>query len=291
MNKLLKGFTLTEVLVALAVLAFALIPLMGIMWSGVRKTDVSSTYSNAANVGASVLEFLLNDSVRFQDLDFSNPIANPIRDTKASRESAGLETTEVGKNDFLGDFCMETPPPGTCGDPVSKARYFKIGRDNYYTDLYIGAYYENVPGSVGRTTALSYQYMENPEINFENKLNQPHLFYDTLQLGSGLTYSLTEYSPYYHSDWKIDPLVAKPRYRTDREISAPIPNALIPFDFLTSNVSSAEYSNFAKIQIFVRWGWAGAYSTASSDWSSAPRIDERGGAKMIELVTFKGRFE
>ena len=130
-----KGFTLTEVLVALVVLAFALIPLMGIMWTGVRKTDISSTYSNAANVGASVLEFLLNDSVRFQDLDFSNPIANPIRDTKTSRESSGLNTTEVGKNNFLGDYCLETAPPATCADPVSKARYFKVGRDNYYTDL------------------------------------------------------------------------------------------------------------------------------------------------------------
>jgi len=312
----LKGFTLTEILVALAVLAFALVPLMGVMWSGVRKTDISNSYANASNVGASVLEFLLNDSIRFQDLDFTNPLAAPLRDAAGSRESAGLTTTTVGANNFLGDYCAETAPPANCGSAMSKARYFKIGRENYYTDLYIGAYHVNVPGSAGRTTALSYQYMANPVVDYEGMQNGfnlidyegvpnlPHLFYDTLQLSTGVSYPLSaggfgdfrNYSPYYHDWWSIDPALRpeKFRYRGDPEVSSPIPNANGPFNYLGANVSDAEYSNFAKIQLFVRWGWQNAFQTAGADWTQASersRVDERGGAKMIELVTFKGRFQ
>ena len=304
-----NGFTLTEVLVALAVLAFALVPLMGVMWSGVRKTDISNSYSNASNVGASILEFLLNDSVRFQDLDFSNPLANPLRDADASRESAGFTTATIGRNDFLGTYCAQTAPPATCQSVMSKARYFKIGRENYYTDLYIGAYHVGVPGSAGRTTWVSHGYLENPSIDYEQVPNKPHHLYDTLSLSSAVTYlrsdsfanipvegngDYTAYSPYYQPQWAIDPGLHDRRTKSDEEISIPLDNANIPFNYLGANASNAQYANFAKIQLFIRWGWQNAFETAGTDWTQAAqrsRVDERGGAKMIQLVTFKGRFQ
>ena len=117
MNKLKAvrlGFTLTEILVAMAVLAFALVPLMGVMWSGVKRTDISDSYANASTIGASVLEFLLNDSVRFDQLNFTNPLAIDLRDTETSKESYGIVTTVIGTNDFLGQYCGETDPLAGC---------------------------------------------------------------------------------------------------------------------------------------------------------------------------------
>ncbi len=299
-TKRFLGFTLTEILVALAVLAFAFVPLMGVMWSGVRQTDISNTYANASTIGASILEYLLNDSIRFQDIDFTDPSATPLRDSAGSRESAGITTTTVGVNDFLGDFCLETAPPSTCQSPMSKARYFKIGRDNFYTDLYIGAYYDGVPGSAGATTWVSYGYLINPPIDYEQVPNLPDLFYDTLALTSGQPYPTAggagdyqNYSPYYQNEWTLDPALHNRRIRSDMEISLPLDNASVPFDYLGGSADPARYANFSKIQLFIRWGWKSAFASAGADWSDAAErshIDARGGAKMIELVTFKGRF-
>jgi prepilin-type N-terminal cleavage/methylation domain-containing protein len=294
------GFTLTEILVALAVLGFALVPLMGVMWSGVRQTDISNTYANASAIGASILEYLLNDSVRFQEIDFTDPSATPLRDGASSRESAGLTTTTVGVNDFLGDYCFETAPPSKCQSPMSKARYFKIGRDNYYTDLYIGAYYSGIPSSAGATTWVSYGYLDNPFIDYERVPNNPQLFYDTLTLSSGQPYPLAvgngdyqDYSPYYQTQWSLDPAVHNRRGRSDSEISMPLEDPTVPFNYLSGSADPARYTNFSKIQLFIRWGWKNAFVSAGTDWSDSDersQIDSRGGAKMIELVTFKGRF-
>ena len=315
------GFTLTEILVAMSVLAFALVPLMGVMWSGVKRTDISDSYANASTIGASVLEFLLNDSVRFDQLNFTNPLATELRDTADSKESYGIVTTVVGTNDFLGQYCETVPTIGCeanegtssscCQTANSKQRYFKIGRENYYTDLYIGAYFDS-SGALGTTkvTSMTYNYMQNPEIDYEKTPNNPQQFYDTLALEdkgasgykneSGST-TYEEYSPYSSPDgfWNLD-LDASGAYqkKIDNQISLPIYTGTgtpPSFESLAGLASSANYSNFAKIQLFVRWGQSYVANLSNVKASDAEvmitqQIDSRGKAKMIQLVTFKGRF-
>lgn len=298
-----KGFTLTEILIALSVLAFAFVPLMGVMWSGVKRTDVSAAYENAGNIGASVLEFMLADSVRFSDIDFTNPAATALRapDNGAggtdNKESSGILSTSPNFtntiNNFLGEACATNDTDGNCTEPSSKSRYFKIGRSNFYTDMYVGAYYENVPGSAANVkTNLDYRYFRNPVIDYESYEDAgasiPQRFYDTMILNAA-----TGFSPYDPvRGWSVDPSQYETDIRSDKQLSL-----MIPDDPLTSYTTedSAKYANFAKIQLFVRWGhnWLNRVTgaTAGDAVMTARQLDSRGKAKMIQLVTFKGRFE
>ena len=312
-----KGFTLTEILVAMSVLAFSLVPLMGVMWSGVKRTDISDSYANASTIGASVLEFLLNDSVHFDQLNFTNPLATDLRDTAASKESYGIVTTVPGINDFLGQYCETDPAPGCeanegssgscCQIFDSKQRYFKIGRENYHTDLYIGAYFASSSLHPTKTTSMTYNYMQNPAIDYEQAPNNPQQFYDTLALGdigyrndSGPT-NFEDFSPYstVNGAWDLD-LSASGAYRkkVDNQVSLPIYSGAEPmsaFESLSGLATAANYSNFAKIQLFIRWGQSYVANRSevianTGEVNITKQIDSRGKAKMIQLVTFKGRF-
>ncbi len=315
------GFTLTEILVAMSVLAFALVPLMGVMWSGVKRTDISDSYANASTIGASVLEFLLNDSVSFDQLNFTNPLATDLRDTVASKESYGVVTTVAGTNDFLGQYCETEPSSGCessegtsgscCQIPDSKQRYFKIGRENYHTDLYIGAYFASTSLNPTKVTSMTYNYMENPAIDYEEAPNNPQQFYDTLALddkgpsgyknnsGSGST-DFQHFSPYTNGVWDLD-LSASGAYRkkVDNQVSLSIysgTQTMSAFDSLGGLGTAANYSNFAKIQLFIRWGLSyvanqSGVTPVIDEVRVTKQIDSRGKAKMIQLVTFKGRFD
>ena len=313
------GFTLTEILVAMSVLAFALVPLMGVMWSGVKRTDISDSYANATTIGASVLEFLLNDSVRFDQLNFTNPLATDLRDTVASKESYGIVTDVAGTNDFLGQYCGEDDPAsgcevneGTsgscCQTANSKQRYFKIGRENYHTDLYIGAYFASGSLNTTKITSMTYNFMQNPAIDYEEAPNNPQQFYDTLALAdkgykndSGST-DFQHFSPYSSTNvaWNLD-FIASGAYRkkVDNQVSLPIysgTQTMSAFGSLGGLGTSANYSNFAKIQIFVRWGLSyianqSGVNPVTDEVRVTKQIDSRGKAKMIQLVTFKGRFD
>lgn len=314
-----KAFSLTEILVALSVLAFALVPLMGVMWSGVRRTDVSNTYANASQIAASVLEYILNDSVRFSQLNFTNPAAPSLRDSDDSKESYGITTTVLGVNDFLGDRCWDSgvDTEAQCTKAMSKKRFFKIGRNNFYTDLYLGAYFINVPGAPGgKQTNLSYKYLVNPAIDYEVIVDNPQLFYDTAILSNrnygDVGYSYEFFSPYLASDdtvgfsrWSPDPSRHNmDTSKTDQTLSLPFDNADVAFTDVGGSVLGnprfAEYSNFAKVQLFIRWGYefvsekletvSGSSGSYSKD-KAVGMVDSRGKAKMIELVTFKGRFQ
>ena len=315
------GFTLTEILVAMSVLAFALVPLMGVMWSGVKRTDISDSYANASTIGASVLEFLLNDSVRFDQLNFTNPLASELRDSVDSRESYGIVTSVAGTNDFLGQYCENEPASGCeanegtsgscCINATSKQRYFKIGRENYHTDLYIGAYFASTSLHPTKVTSMTYNYMENPAIDYEEAPNNPQQFYDTLALGdkgpsgynnnsaSGST-DFEHFSPYTNGVWHFD-LSQSGAYRkkVDNQVSLPIysgTETMSAFLSLDGLGTAANYSNFAKIQLFIRWGLSYVANQSGeppviNEAMVARQIDSRGKAKMIQLVTFKGRFD
>tara|TARA_B100000674_G_scaffold484475_1_gene489900 strand:- start:684 stop:1652 length:969 start_codon:yes stop_codon:yes gene_type:complete len=313
------GFTLTEILVAMSVLAFALVPLMGVMWSGVKRTDISDSYANATTIGASVLEFLLNDSVRFDQLNFTNPLATNLRDSEDSKESYGIVTDVAGTNDFLGQYCADTDPAsgceaaeGTSGSCCqkydSKQRYFKIGRENYHTDLYIGAYFASTSLHPTKVTSMTYNYMENPAIDYEEAPNNPQQFYDTLALAdkaykndSGST-DFQHFSPYNITNgvWDLD-LSTSGAYRkkVDNQVSLPIYSGTetpLAFDSLGGLGTLANYSNFAKIQLFIRWGLSyvanqSGVTPVTDEVRVTQQIDSRGKAKMIQLVTFKGRFD
>ena len=302
-----KGFTLTEILIALAVLAFAFVPLMGVMWSGVRRTDVSAAYENAGNIGASILEFMLADSVRFSDIDFTNPAAAGLRapDNGASgtpvKESSGILSTSPlfadnnRINDFLGEACSTHDGDGLCTIPSSKARYFKIARTNFYSDMYIGAYYKEVPGAGGVKTDMEYRYLRNPVIDYESYTDAgsaiPQRFYDTMILDGTMGFS--PYDPV--RGWSLVPGTYESDPKEDIQLSLEI--AGDPINVATgSSVDGAKYANFSKIQLFIRWGfnWLNRIKNpvAAGDRVMTTRqIDSRGRAKMIELITFKGRFE
>jgi len=192
---------------------------------------------------------------------------------------------------------------------MSKQRYFKIGRDNFYTDLYIGAYYQGVPGALpaSRVTSMSYGYLRNPAIDYEEVPDNPQQFYDSISL-SNRNYTVNpaptqenfeHYSPYFQPTWTNDPDTDENVYKVDRQISLPIPSADVPFkDVGLAVLDEAQYSNFAKVQIFIRWGYEYVTETVVSapdpsqgNVTAAAQIDSRGKSKMIQLVTFKGRFD
>lgn len=286
-----RGFTLTEILIAMAIMAFAVLPIVGILWSGVSRTDISVTYENASGAAVSVLEYLLSDAIKFEDLDFSNPAAPADRDTSSSKESAGLVTSDVEQNKFLGPYCTETAPsglnPAECNVAMSRSRYFQFGRENYHTDLYIGAYYEGASASAGAPTTIAWGYLPSPFIDYESLPGWPHIFYDTLLLSNSTagipsTSSWDDFSPYFHDDWNTG---MAPRVKTDLEISLPMPR--FTRGGVTQNLPATPpyppqfFTNFAKIQLFIRWGL---------DWQTrGTDVTSRGGAKTLELVTFKGR--
>ncbi len=288
-----SGFTLTEILIAMGVLAFAMLPLVGVLWSGVSRTDISVTYENASQVGVSVLEFLLSDAVKFENLDFSNPSA-PNDEGPNSKESSGLVTTVAEANHFLGRHCLDTAATGTstpeCAVAMTRDRYHKIGRENYYTDLYLGAYFDRGGGATPVTTVV-WSYLDNPFIDYESVTNNPQAFYDMLILQDGVLVNgqgCAAWSPYNHAGWTpAQPL----RSKNDQQISMPMPRFTI--GGTTTNLPGSPpysgpafnmfYTNFAKIQLFIRWGleW--------QERGTGNQVRSRGGAKRVQFVTFKGR--
>jgi type II secretory pathway pseudopilin PulG len=314
------GFTLTEIVIAVGVMGFALIPLMGIIWGGVRRTDISVTYENAAQIGASIMEFLLSDAVQFNHLDFSNPAAgadatdfvvvgyNNVVLSK-NRRSSGFRAaagdpfgTGGDVNSWLGESCESTG--AACTDFYATDRFFKVGRENYHTALYIGAYYSPLAGAAAmKPTSMSYAYMSSPFMDYEKcmvtaaapgvcsgagDVGNPQRFYDTLILSAADVNSADcalNFSPYYACDgagakiWSFDRLNVRQTY--DQLISLPMNNDTLP---AFPGHATAQFTNFAKIQLFITWGKTWLMQDANISSS-------RGEAKTLQLVSFKGRFD
>jgi prepilin-type N-terminal cleavage/methylation domain-containing protein len=302
-----SGFTLTEIMIAVSIMAFALIPIMGIIWSGVRRTDISVTYENASQIAASIMEFILSDAVKFEYLDFSNPTVADVplsmQYGSSPRESTGFHKAvnpfgEIDRNKWLGTYC-EAPDWSTdtvCANEFSRQRFFKVGREQYHVDLYVGAYYSR-NASPSYPTQLTYSYLKPPKVDFEQISTNPQRFYDTLVLNdSNSRFSSIDFSPYSSSTWNTsrDNIIFPPR--EDHEVSDRMP--WVPGSAAVAGEPSlaysplgpyTDYANFAKIQLFIRWGLEWMPNGTKRDTSGVG--NSRGGAKVLELVSFKGRLD
>ena len=72
-----KGTTLIEIMTALLILAFAFIPIIGVIGSGAKTTDVSESYIFAKTTARNILDTVL-DSLPFAALGVSS---SPVSDT------------------------------------------------------------------------------------------------------------------------------------------------------------------------------------------------------------------
>lgn len=329
------GFTLTEIVIAVGIMGFALIPLMGIIWGGVRRTDISVTYENAAQISSSIMEFLLSDAVQFNDLDFSQADGDASGHVvtgydnvilSVGRRSSGFRTpmnpfgVTGDINSWLGDYCEEAGNE-LCTNSYSLNRFFKVGRENYYTALYIGAYYPR-SASTAKPTVMSYAYLQTPFIDYEKcmlsssssdcvdsggMIGNPQRFYDTRILPSSYVRKdncTLNFSPYYACDgggnyiWSFDRQYI--RQTSDALISLPMNNNTLPSypggGAMPVGEQAAQFANFAKIQLFITWGktWLDTDANlrgVSSDGGTVLGAATRGGAKTLELVSFKARID
>jgi hypothetical protein len=107
-----RGITLLEIMAALLILAFAFIPLVGVIGTGTSDTDVTNSYIFAQTAARSILENLL-DSVPFEcvhlepgtvaDLDGSNAEDHVARFTDTpSYQVASFLALLGNKTDQLG---------------------------------------------------------------------------------------------------------------------------------------------------------------------------------------------
>lgn len=135
------GITFIEISLATLILALALLPVVGLIQGGLVRTDVSVSYSAATELGSAVMNKLLGDSLRFEDIP-----ATPAGSYLAPDGSVAFESS---LDPVFDDADWQTE---------EKARARTKDNIRYKVELWVG----NFRGD----TDLRFSYLENPNVDF-----------------------------------------------------------------------------------------------------------------------------
>ncbi len=248
------AFSLVEILFATSILAFAMIPVFGLMTTGVMRTDLNVGYSNAIEVASATMNSLLSEQLDFLALPDSGTIsAYPLRGWDLAAAEGNVADNILLNDVFPAMSGWSTSPEGT--------RTIKRNGISYHIQLWVSRYEAKED--------LNFGYFEDPVIHWGNtgvdfpgNANRFHRVHtinkDEFDLG---------YSPY------VTQLMADAP-STSRILRNPWGQTETTLDQeQLSGVTGGPFLNFAKVIVRCSWGYANR--------------KERGRAKDFYLISFK----
>lgn len=252
-----EGVTLIEILIATVVLAFAMIPVFGLMTTGLIRTDVNVGMTNAVEIATGLMNHILSEETAFDSLPFSEDgSAYP-----PPRADLTAFTGNVAGNAALDRFFLA---PGWSVNATSGSRDLTVNGITYHVWVWIRAYTQ--------PDQLRFGYFENPALDF--RLAGPTRFDRQKTLTNG-DYG-DGFAPW--SAQNIDPDVANvfPSNPASRVVSNPWGRVEVTQnqeDLDEDAAGTGSFGNFAKVLIRVSFG--------------EDERRERGKAKDFWLVSFK----
>ncbi len=222
------GVTFIEICMAVAILAMALIPIAGLITGGLARSDLSVSYTTAAELAEGILNNMLSDSFPFVS----------IPETPAGQWGAPGGSVAADPN---LDPIFEGEEPFTVDGNL---RYVVKNGIRYDVEIWVLNY--------GDASDLEFHYYESPRVNYYKQFSEvpdgsPRIVWKVCLQGSDYPYS-----PYNES---ISPanLVTGAAWCTvvrtvnQSEVSEPVSTAVPP-----------SFQNFKKI--WLRISWSGVFN-------------------------------
>ncbi len=148
-----RGVTLLEILTAMLILAFAFIPIFGVITTGTADTDITNSYISAQTIARNILNTAL-DSVPFESIQVS-PGAVPDISESNSEPNVGIMSDVPGYDEatFLAQF-------GNTTDQNTRGQVIDERGIRYKVKLFVFPISGNNP--INTATDLSFRYRPRP---------------------------------------------------------------------------------------------------------------------------------
>jgi len=263
---LAPGFTFIEILMATAVLAFAMIPVFGLMTTGMVRTDINVGHTNAVEIATGLMNQVLSEETLMSDLVYTDGEATFPDRGSPLETGLGSVAHEAGMNRFFQSGAWTTS--------TTETRVLRANGIEYHVQMWIRRYTQPAD--------LNFGFYELPIIEYRRFPDDPpgklaSEFDRVLVLDEDVHQDYTRgYSPYSpqntapHGSEPPSPILTNP-YATNTvveslgEISEQDPAA------------PGQYLDFAKVWVRVSWGYI--------------RQGERGRAKDLWLISFKANLQ
>lgn len=235
------GFTLIEILIATFVLAFAMIPVFGLMTRGAVRTDLNAGYTNAVELASGVMNQLLSEQTTFASLPDSGGVAAYPAPRSELAEAGGNVAADPALDPLFPAPQWTTTAEGT--------RTIEINGTQFHVQLWIGRY--------GAANAPIFGYYRSPVIDFRSGAD-PRQF-DCVKTIDQAAYT-NGFSPYAPSSL-IDQ-TANPLSRVSTGAWAQPASEVV--ETVAEYAEDAQPINLAKIVLRVSWGYRGRRMRGSS---------------------------
>ncbi len=148
-----RGVTLLEILTAMLILAFAFLPIFGVISTGTADTDITNSYISAQTIARNILNTAL-DSVPFESIQVNPAAVSDIGESNAE-PNVGLMADVPGYDEstFLAQF-GNTTDRSTCGETIDERGI------RYKVKLFVFPISGNNP--LNLATDLSFRYRPRP---------------------------------------------------------------------------------------------------------------------------------
>lgn len=155
MSHCTKGVTLLEILTAMLILAFAFIPIFGVISTGTADSDVTNSYISAQTIARNVLDTAL-DSVPFESIQVNSGAITDIGETNAeSNVGRMIDVPGYDERTFLAQLGNATSTDMSTRGEIVDERGIR-----YKVKLFVFPVSGNTPLSVPND--LSFRYRPRP---------------------------------------------------------------------------------------------------------------------------------
>ncbi len=251
-----RGFTLIEILIATVVLAFAMIPVSGLMTTGLVRTDVNVGYTAAVELSSGIMNHILSEDTPFSMLPVS-----PATTAYPARGSALAPATGNVAADPALDRLF--PAPEWSVDAGNGTRDITMNGITYHVMMWVGVY--------PQANQLQFGFYESPVLGFHLGTNPAEFEKVKTLLASDYAAGFAPWAP---GSVAATPADVFPSQAASRIVSHPwCRTEVIQDQTALSEGTAGAFANFAKVVLRVSWG-------------EDLRLG-RGGAKDFWLVSFK----
>lgn len=242
------GISLLEIMVALLIMAFAFIPLVGVIGTGATDTDVAKSYIFAQTTARNILDNLL-DNVPFECVRVA---PGSVADTDGSNAEPGISQLVNSPEYQVASFLSLLGNDGTV-DTFGRGELRDERGTRYFIKLFcfplVGT--ANPVGAIDPTTEVTFRYLPRPPYETAtNSSNQAIWYTNSPFVAAGVPrpYDFAPGSP----DFSI---------RTTNAFSLGVP---------AGSIAALQYCVLKRILLRVRW------------------VLPKGGERSIEIYTAKG---
>lgn len=261
-RRLGRGFTFIEIMFATAILAFAMIPVFGLMTSGLMRTDVNVGHSNAVEIATGLMNQILSEETSMASLAFTSGTASfPERGSPLAAGTGSV--AHLSSMDHLFQSGAWTTVT------TAETRMIRTNGIEYQVQIWLRGYQA--------ANDLRFGFFEVPVIEYRafpddppSKLTSEFDRVRTLDEATHQDFS-RGYSPF--SPQNVQDHASEP---TSRVSTFPFAQVTVLEDQSTisePDPATGNFRDFAKVWIRVSWGYEGRR--------------ERGRAKDFWLISFK----